>query len=107
MSRYETQAATQRDPDRLACSGYIQDIVAAIVAESVPYRFPLKLQQLTTFLLCDRAALEAQLAGMESKLLQGEAQGGLHVLARRQEDLLHAQQQELQQRRNKVCSLCA
>ena len=51
---------------------------------------------------CCRAALEAQLAGMQSKLLQGEAQGGLHVLARRQEDLLRAQQQELQQRRDKV-----
>lgn len=50
-----------------------------------------------------RAALEAQLAGMESKLLQGEAHGGLHALARQQEDLLRAQQLELQQRRDKVC----
>ena len=91
----------------LSAPAQIRDRFAAIVAESMLRPFPLKLQQLTAFLLCDRAALEAQLAGMESKLLQGEAQGGLHVLARRQEDLLHAQQQELQQRRDKVCSLCA
>ena len=42
---------------------------------------------------------------MESKLLQGEAQGGLQAMARRQEDLLKAQQQQLQQQRDKVTNL--
>ena len=48
-----------------------------------------------------RADLEAQLAAMESKVLQGEAQGGLSELARRQEEVLRSQQQQLQQQRSK------
>ena len=48
-----------------------------------------------------RAALEAQLAAMESKVLQGQAQGGLSALARRQEEALRHQQQQLQQQRSK------
>lgn len=38
---------------------------------------------------------------MESKVLQGEAQGGLSVLARRQEEVLRSQQQLLQRQRSK------
>ncbi len=38
---------------------------------------------------------------MESKVLQGEAQGGLSVLARRQEEVLRSQQQQLQRQRSK------
>jgi len=45
--------------------------------------------------------LEAQLAAMESKVLQGEAQGGLSELARRQEEVLRSQQQQLQRQRSK------
>jgi len=48
-----------------------------------------------------RADLEAQLAAMESKVLQGEAQGGLSELARRQEQVLRSQQQQLQRQRSK------
>ena len=38
---------------------------------------------------------------MESKVLQGEAQGGLSELARRQEEVLRSQQQQLQRQRSK------
>ncbi|DBA69276.1 hypothetical protein WJX79_007614 [Trebouxia sp. C0005] len=48
-----------------------------------------------------KADLEAQLAAMESKVLQGEAQGGLSELARRQEEVLRSQQQQLQRQRSK------
>ncbi|KAL3155594.1 Envelope glycoprotein gp160 [Trebouxia sp. C0009 RCD-2024] len=48
-----------------------------------------------------KGELEAQLAAMESKVLQGEAQGGLSVLARRQEEVLRSQQQLLQRQRSK------
>lgn len=37
---------------------------------------------------------------MQSKVLQGEAQGGLSALARRQEEVLRSQQQQLQQQRS-------
>ena len=48
-----------------------------------------------------RGELETQLAAMESKVLQGEAQGGLSALARRQEEVLRSQQQQLKQQRSK------
>ena len=48
-----------------------------------------------------RGELEAQLAAMESKVLQGEAQGGLSALARRQEEVLRSQQQQLKQQRSR------
>lgn len=38
---------------------------------------------------------------MESKVLQGEAQGGLSVVARRQEEVLRSQQEQLQRQRSK------
>lgn len=47
-----------------------------------------------------RGELEAQLAAMESKVLQGEAQGGLSALAARQEEVLRSQQQQLKQQRS-------
>ena len=48
-----------------------------------------------------RGELEAQLAAMESKVLQGEAQGGLSALARHQEEVLRSQQQQLKQQRSR------
>ena len=38
---------------------------------------------------------------MESKVLQGEAQGGLSAVARRQEEVLRSQQEQLQRQRSK------
>lgn len=51
--------------------------------------------------LACRGELEAQLTAMESKVLQGEAQGGLSVLARRQEEVLRSQQEQLKKQRSR------
>ena len=55
-----------------------------------------------------RAELEAKLASMESKLLQGEQAGGLAAVAQKQQEALAARQRELQEQKNRVCiiNLC-
>ena len=62
---------------------------------------PLTPPHIPFIFILHRADLEAQLAAMESKVLQGEAQGGLSELVRRQEEVLRRQQQQLQRQRSK------